>query len=524
MASFPVASSVLLQNLVKGAHLNDKKGIVKSRLSATGRQEVYIFEAEKTMAIKPANLRYEPRDLSTLSVSEMKGVLRVSFGFESDKTEWSGMDKEELRQMVKETVTDPLEIAELVAKANEPKEIPSSNNNNANGASFDSSQLRQGADRMSSMTPDDIRRQAATMKAMGPAALRNMNPQMARMSDAQINMAIEQMEAVANNPSQLKMAADQMKNMSESQLQQVVKQSPLANDLPATTTTSPPSSTTATTTPALSNVSKSQFKQATEQLSSMSPDQLKQQAKMLKSMPLDTLRRTNPQMANMTDEQIQMSITQLEQMAENPDMVKMAADQMKNLSEEQYESMKRMVGGVDPGNSTAGGSDTLSANSPAAAGIAGLPTDPSNMMEALLSNPDQLNSVIKTMKQNPEMMKQVMSSQMKSDAQKEQLSKVIDSFAEMDDKQLNRYLTVANGVQKVAKPVMTLFDKVKRTLGVSAKTMVILINLVILASFVLLARWWRGSGGGVVMVEEDVLARSQEEPPEIVAGYADSEF
>ena len=29
--------------------------------------------------------------------------------------------------------------------------------------------------------------------------------------DAQINMAIEQMEAVANNPTQLKMAADQMK-------------------------------------------------------------------------------------------------------------------------------------------------------------------------------------------------------------------------------------------------------------------------------------------------------------------------
>lgn len=31
------------------------------------------------------------------------------------------------------------------------------------------------------------------------------------MVDAQINMAIEQMEAVANNPTQLKMAADQMK-------------------------------------------------------------------------------------------------------------------------------------------------------------------------------------------------------------------------------------------------------------------------------------------------------------------------
>lgn len=39
-----------------------------------------------------------------------------------------------------------------------------------------------GAERMSSMSPDDIRKQAATMKAMGPAALRAMNPQMASLS------------------------------------------------------------------------------------------------------------------------------------------------------------------------------------------------------------------------------------------------------------------------------------------------------------------------------------------------------
>ena len=32
------------------------------------------------------------------------------------------------------------------------------------------------------MSPDDIRKQAATMKAMGPAALRAMNPQMATLS------------------------------------------------------------------------------------------------------------------------------------------------------------------------------------------------------------------------------------------------------------------------------------------------------------------------------------------------------
>ena len=47
--------------------------------------------------------------------------------------------------------------------------------------------------------------------------------------DAQINMAIGQMEAVANNPGQLKMAADQMKNMSDSDLRRAVNQSGLAS-------------------------------------------------------------------------------------------------------------------------------------------------------------------------------------------------------------------------------------------------------------------------------------------------------
>ena len=84
-------------------------------------------------------------------------------------------------------VDSPEEIAALVAKANEPKatSAPAANN-----GSFTSEQLRH---RMSSMNTDQLRQQAATMRAMGPAALRNMNPQMARMTDDQINMAINQM-------------------------------------------------------------------------------------------------------------------------------------------------------------------------------------------------------------------------------------------------------------------------------------------------------------------------------------------
>eukprot|EP00584_Thalassiosira_punctigera_P006187 CAMPEP_0172526178 /NCGR_PEP_ID=MMETSP1067-20121228/1141_1 /TAXON_ID=265564 ORGANISM="Thalassiosira punctigera, Strain Tpunct2005C2" /NCGR_SAMPLE_ID=MMETSP1067 /ASSEMBLY_ACC=CAM_ASM_000444 /LENGTH=553 /DNA_ID=CAMNT_0013309627 /DNA_START=19 /DNA_END=1680 /DNA_ORIENTATION=+ len=534
---FPVGSSVLLQNLVKGAHLNDKKGIVKSRPNAVGRQEVFVFEAQKSMAIRPANLRYQPRELSSLSVFEMKGMLLASKNTELEPTEWSGMDKDDLQRIVAAEIdtTDPGEIAALVAKANEPKE-----RKNSAASLHSSEQLRQGAERMSQMSPDDIRRQAATMKAMGPAALRACTPQMAGMTDAQINMAIAQMEAVANNPSQLKMAADQMKNMSDSDLRQAVDQSVLAPQGSAAAASSPSTNDSAGTTPSsvgpvpsMANVSKSHFQQATQQMSNMSPDQLREQARMLKSTPLETLRRTNPQMANMSDAQIRMSITQLEQMAENPDMVKMAADQMKNMTDEQYESMKRMVGGGGLNNGSEGGAS--SADGPAATSPGGLPTDPSKMMEALLSSPEQLNSMIKMVKKNPDMLKQMMASQMGPEgeegnndgknAKRVQMEKAIDSFVEMDDKQLERYLKVANTVQSVAKPVLTTFDRVKRTLGVSTKTLVVLINLMILASLVLLARWWRLRGGSIKS-ENDISAHVREElPPEIIdASYEESEF
>ena len=165
----------------------------------SGRQEVYVFEAQRPMAIKPSNLRYEPRELSSLSITEMRGLLWI---YSSDsnnnyeaalagESECSGMNKEELRTHVTKVIgttisNDAVQIAELVARSNEPKDttIPSNNSASASSSSssLNSSQLRQGAERMSQMSPTDIRQQAATMKAMGPAALRAMNPQMARMT------------------------------------------------------------------------------------------------------------------------------------------------------------------------------------------------------------------------------------------------------------------------------------------------------------------------------------------------------
>ena len=83
-------------------------------------------------------------------------------------------------------------------------------------------------------------------------------------------MAIGQMEAVANNPGQLKMAADQMKNMSDSDLRRAVNQSGLASQPQQQAAAAAPSSNDSVAAPAAAVApaapvvaSRSQFQQAT---------------------------------------------------------------------------------------------------------------------------------------------------------------------------------------------------------------------------------------------------------------------
>jgi hypothetical protein len=61
------------------------------------------------------------------------------------------------------------------------------------------------------------------------------------------------------------------------------------------------------------------------------------QAQMMRSMPLATLRSLNPSFANLTDDQIKMSIEQMEMMASNPDMLRMAAQMAGSMSPEKLQ-------------------------------------------------------------------------------------------------------------------------------------------------------------------------------------------
>jgi len=543
-SSFPVGACVVLQNLVGAAQYNDKNGIVKSKISQNGRQEVYVFGVNKSMAIKPANMRYLPRELSSLSVPEMKGVLTASGS--STEEELSGMEKDTLKGMVAEVTTSPEELAKLIAKANEPSaDIPTPRSSRstaqASPPNISTSQLRQGAERMSSMTPDQLRQQAATMRAMGAATLRATNPAMAALTDEQINMSISQMEAMANNPQMMKMAMEQMKNMSESDLNAAVKQdlaaqrsssSSNASNVDPNATYSDVTSAAAaapTTNRSVPDISSDQFKTASQQMASMSPEQLKQQASMLRGMPKETLRRTNPFMAKMSDAEIEMAIQQMESMASNPEMLKMAGEQLKNMSPEQFEQMKKMANGSGiagagmVGSSADNNANTTATDTPVPAG--GFPSDPSQMMETLLSNPEQLNSMIKMMKQNPDMIKQMIAAQFGGgsggqggdQAKIEQMEKAIDQFAQMDDKQLERYLKMANTVQTVTKPALNSFKATKNMLGVSAKTLIVLINIVFAVGVYMFYKWLKSRGA-----VEELIDPLVQEMPEIVGG--DDEF
>ena len=119
-----------------------------------------------------------------------------------------------------------------------------------------------------------------------------------------------------------------------------------------------------------------------DQISQMSPDQLRMQARMMRSMPPDQIRRAHPQLRHMTDAQIQMAATQMEQMAENPELVRMAAEQVKNMSPEEYQLAQQQQQQQQP-NAASGYGTRTAAN-------------PANQLDAM--TPDQLKQQAEAMR------------------------------------------------------------------------------------------------------------------------------
>jgi hypothetical protein len=328
---------------------------------------------------------------------------------------------------------------------------------------------------------------------------------------------------MANNPGMMKAAAEQMKGMNEEELRQAMG----STAAPSTHRPTAPSTNTTRMNDTIKNMTSDQFKEASQKISSLTPEQLKQQAAMLKSMPIETLRKTNPQFANMSEDQIKLAIQQMETMASNPEMLKMASEQMKNMDDEQFEQVKQMFqNGSSSGTTTATGTNDMSE----------FTADPSKMMESLLSNPEQLSSMIKTMKQNPDLMKSMLKSQMgiqdndtttnasdSNNARVKQMEKAIDEFTNMSDEQLDKYIRYANKAQRVFAPLLSGFNKTKSALGISSRALILLINLVVFGGIAFLVVWMKSRRGDVVDEDELNGILQSDEPPEIVL-HDESEF
>jgi hypothetical protein len=103
------------------------------------------------------------------------------------------------------------------------------------------------------------------------------------------------------------------------------------------------------------------------------------------------------------------------------------------------------------------------------------------------------------------------------------MEKAIDQFANMSDEQLDKYIRYANKAQSVFQPVLSSFNKAKSTLGVSSRTMILLINVFIFGGIALLIMWLRSRGESAD--DLDTLADLQnDEPPEIISSSVESEF
>lgn len=277
---------------------------------------------------------------------------------------------------------------------------------------------------------------------------------MANFTDAQIQEAANQMDAMANDPAMIQQAAAEMERMSPQQLEEMKRQ--MVGGANGSILNGGAGGSSGASDADLLNRGASAMAQ-------MDPARLRQQASALRSMNPDQVRRTSPQMANMTDAQIQQAADQMEQMANNPAMMNAAREQMKNMTPQQMEMMRQQMGGGGraPSQPQAAGSSSRSASGGGAAAAPAMPGDANAMLNM---DPAQLKQMLTTLKSNPALVKQMMASIPGSMAMSEDaFLKQMEALEAMDEKQLGAFLGYANKAKWAmdkAKDVWAVLDKV----------------------------------------------------------------
>ena len=235
----------------------------------------------------------------------------------------------------------------------------------------------------------------------------------------------------------------------------------------------------------------------------MNPEQIKQQAAMLKSMPPQQIRSMHPQFANMSDAQIQQMAAQMELMAENPAMMKMAAETMQNMTPEQMAEIQQ---GRMPSGMGGGGADSGNVAMPSMDQAA-------NLLSSMSGK--QVKDMLKMAKENPDMFK----SAMPGGTDATQMSSMIDKIDSMDEATLDRILAFLKGLQKVVAPFIRAYHSANQAVNGH------LLKLVGLSFAALIFYRWFGGAASISSAPasflEDIPPMDEQQP---VEAHEPSEF
>jgi hypothetical protein len=223
------------------------------------------------------------------------------------------------------------------------------------------------------------------------------------------------------------------------------------------------------------------------------------------------------QFANMYDADIDRMMTQMQFMADNPAMMKMATDAMKHMTPEQMAQIQQgQIPTPNLHNGTGGATD----------GGGGTTTPPSTMDQAaqLLSNMTgkQVKEFLKMAKDNPELLQQ----SVPAGTDTTQMERVLTTLEGMDEATLDRILKVLTGIQKFMSPIIKAYTLANRAVGGHLFKM-ILVMVVALVMY----RWMGWSGIPTTTTTTPALEDMVNEmmPPEegeatTTAGEFDDEF
>ena len=504
-SEFPIGARVELTGLTQKEY-NGKMGIVQSTLDpVTGRQQVALFvtdddddddddnntaaaaennnsKTSRKLGLKPINLQFVPRSMDTLSVKELKAIMTYILNHENHTTATAsatasarssknvnsfiaGLDKKQLREMVSEKVhSDERRIAAILSHSMASSSVVSPSLSNSSRdtmtpaavtttttSTVSAEQIQAQVDLLQNTSPEQLRQQAQMMRIMDPHRIRQMNPHMASFTNEQIQMAATQLEMLANNPNMMATVSQQMKHMTPQQLEQqarLFQQQPPVGGLTRNKEEEETINTTTTTTPPTTAWNPQQMQQGAQNMLQMTPQQMRQQAQTLRTMDPTLVRQMNPTMKHLSNTQIQHVITQLETMADHPELIQSMVQQMQNMTPEQWNQVQDEFNTTT--TTTIMENDKMTTNNKKKKKT----SIPDNNNNNLLSsfNTQQIQQMIQMVKQNPTMVKNMLRNQhpeLVNTLSDTQLDQMISTFTHMDDKNIHRLLYGIGMIQSI---------------------------------------------------------------------------